>query len=164
MSGRSLLPSAHPLPGLSLRMQTFLPYPDFAKSASVLDNKRLGKQRVEAKQIYLALTDATYGWQNHPAVRMWRGFEFALCHYGVEICREWRRRGFKDTLYEFFWPRDWAINSEYYPDWLGSSDFHASHRSNLLRKDPIWYGQFGWTEGPDLPYVWPTNVSTLIKS
>ena len=32
-------------------MQTFLPYPDFERSAKVLDNKRLGKQRVEVLQI-----------------------------------------------------------------------------------------------------------------
>jgi len=32
-------------------MQTFLPFPDFAESAKCLDNRRLGKQRVEAKQI-----------------------------------------------------------------------------------------------------------------
>ena len=32
-------------------MQTFLPYPDMIKSAKALDYKRLGKQRVEAKQI-----------------------------------------------------------------------------------------------------------------
>ena len=32
-------------------MQTFLPYPDFVKSALVLDYRRLGKQRVEARQI-----------------------------------------------------------------------------------------------------------------
>ena len=32
-------------------MQVFLPYPDFKKSLESLDNKRLGKQRVEAKQI-----------------------------------------------------------------------------------------------------------------
>ena len=36
-------------------MQTFLPYPDFAESAKVLDNKRLGKQRVECLQIMKAL-------------------------------------------------------------------------------------------------------------
>ena len=33
-------------------MQTFLPYADFKRSAESLDNKRLGKQRVEAMQIY----------------------------------------------------------------------------------------------------------------
>ena len=32
-------------------MQTFLPYPDFARSAAVLDRQRLGKQRVEVLQI-----------------------------------------------------------------------------------------------------------------
>ncbi|MFN7881952.1 MAG: pyrimidine dimer DNA glycosylase/endonuclease V, partial [bacterium] len=32
-------------------MQTFLPSPSFAESARILDNKRLGKQRVECKQI-----------------------------------------------------------------------------------------------------------------
>jgi hypothetical protein len=41
------------------------------------------------------------------------------------------------------------------PPWWGDPAFHASHRSNLLRKDPVWYGQFGWAEPPDLPYVWP---------
>ena len=38
-------------------MQTFLPYPDFAKSAMCLDNKRLGKQRIECLQILKALND-----------------------------------------------------------------------------------------------------------
>jgi hypothetical protein len=32
-------------------MQTFMPYSDFEKTARCLDNKRLGKQRVEAWQI-----------------------------------------------------------------------------------------------------------------
>ena len=34
-------------------MQTFLPSPRFAESARCLDSARLGKQRVEAKQIRL---------------------------------------------------------------------------------------------------------------
>jgi hypothetical protein len=38
---------------------------------------------------------------------------------------------------------------------LGDEAFHASHRSNLLRKDRDYYGAFGWTEPDDLPYVWP---------
>jgi len=42
-------------------MNTFLPYPDFVKSAQCLDYRRLGKQRVEAWQIYLALTKENYG-------------------------------------------------------------------------------------------------------
>jgi uncharacterized protein (DUF2132 family) len=38
-------------------MQTFMPYPSFRKSLDCLDNKRLGKQRVEAKQIYNIVKD-----------------------------------------------------------------------------------------------------------
>ena len=37
-------------------MQTFLPYPDIQKSLESLDNKRLGKQRVESYQIISAIT------------------------------------------------------------------------------------------------------------
>jgi hypothetical protein len=36
-------------------MQTFLPYADYAQSAAVLDQKRLGKQRVETLQIMQVL-------------------------------------------------------------------------------------------------------------
>ncbi len=63
-------------------MQTFLPYPDFEASARVLDDRRLGKQRVEALQVLRALTRAQYGWKHHPAVRMWAGHEEALAAYG----------------------------------------------------------------------------------
>lgn len=138
-------------------MQTFLPYPDFAKSAACLDRQRLGKQRVEAKQIYLALTDPTYGWQNHPAVKMWRGHEWKLLVYCEVICREWIRRGFNDTVLSWI-PYDALLNTDCNlanPSWIGDTRFHASHRSNLLRKDPVWYGRFGWTEPTNLPYIWP---------
>lgn len=36
-------------------MNTFLPYPDYQRSAQVLDYRRLGKQRVEPKQVLAAL-------------------------------------------------------------------------------------------------------------
>ena len=136
-------------------MQTFLPSPRFAESARCLDSARLGKQRVEAKQILLALRDPSYGWQNHPAVKMWRGYAPALAWYGATVCKEWRQRGYADSLLEFFELSDMPGEAEV--PWLGTEAFHASHRSNLLRKDPIWYGQFGWTELPDLPYVWPVG-------
>lgn len=140
-------------------MQTFLPYPDFAKSASCLDNKRLGKQRVECLQILKALSDPTYGWQNHPAVKMWSGYERILTDYGLAICKEWKLRGFKDTcaskLIATLGSDIGVITDTIKPLWLGTESFHASHRSNLLRKDPIWYSQFGWTEPNDLPYIWP---------
>ena len=79
-------------------VQTFLPYPDFAKTAAVLDERRLGKQRVETLQILRAIHIPTYGWQHHPAVRMWRGYEQALVTYGVAMCREWVAREHPDTV------------------------------------------------------------------
>lgn len=145
-------------------MQTFLPYLDFTLSARCLDRQRLGKQRVEAKQIYLALTNPSYGWQSHPAVRMWRGWENHLARYGLAICDEWTRRGYNDTLRDFFLPRCvptqlcdiYEVPAHFTPS------FAASHRSNLLRKDPVWYSQFNWHESPDLPYVWPMPVGIKI--
>lgn len=151
-------------------MQTFLPYPNFSDSAECLDNKRLGKQRVECKQLLLALGHAVgphsppakpSGWSNHPAVKMWCGYETSLALYGIAVCVTWRARGYKDSLFvqfgELFAELVDKIGGTY-PPWLGDDAFHRSHQSNLLRKDPVWYGQFGWAVGPELPYVWPITV------
>ena len=150
-------------------MQTFLPYPSFRESAKSLDSKRLGKQRVESKQILIALG---YGvgehegnpnsrWRHHPAVRMWRGHEFYLVDYSLAVCCEWIIRGYRDTLHDQFhrlWTRlGMAKDTWHRPEWIGDENFHASHRSNLLRKLPDHYSQFGWTEPDDLEYVWPVS-------
>ena len=133
-------------------MQTFLPYADFAASARSLDRARLGKQRVEAWQVMRALRGETRGWRSHPAVRMWRGFEPALAAYGYAMCVEWTERGYADSLGVRFLP---LAGTDQMPSWLGDDAFHASHRSNLLRKDAAYYERFGWHEASDLPYVWP---------
>ena len=142
-------------------MQTFLPYPSFAQSAHCLDNRRLGKQRIEAFQILHALTEEHYGWKNHPAVIMWTGARRALVDYNIEICKEWLARGFVDTVAEKLRIYRIAHNDfegEETAEWLGNEKFHASHRSNLLRKNPSHYKQFGWMEKDDLPYFWPGRI------
>lgn len=136
-------------------MQTFLPLPSFQDSAKILDNKRLGKQRVECKQILRALLREVEGWKNHPATKMWTGCERALCEYAIAICVEWRSRGFEDSLLSYFQDKLLELPETGNPQWLGSTEFHSSHRSNLLRKDANHYGQFGWTEDSTLPYFWP---------
>jgi hypothetical protein len=134
-------------------VQTFLPYPDFEQTAKSLDNKRLGKQRVEAYQILNVLAGNTKGWRNHPAVLMWQGFEPALNKYGFIICREWIHRGFNDSLL----PKFTNNANTNFPQWLGDAEFHISHQSNLLRKDPEHYGpQFQVSN--DIPYYWPTKI------
>lgn len=135
-------------------MQTFLPYPDFAASAAALDSRRLGKQRVEAYQILRILRGESVsgGWRHHPAVAMWRGYEDALGSYMNAMISEWIWRGYKNTM--ALYP---APESPEMPPWLGVDTLHAAYRSNLLRKAPDFYGQYGWTEPADLPYVWPVN-------
>jgi hypothetical protein len=134
-------------------MQTFLPYDDSTLSAQVLDRQRLGKQRVETLQLLKALAGETKGWVNHPAAKMWSGYENALVHYGVAICDEWIRRGYKDTCREKIMAY-LKVGGEQTPRWLGKESIHASHRSNLLRKNAEFYGQYGWAEPDDLPYDW----------
>lgn len=137
-------------------MQTFLPHADFSLSAQSLDYRRLGKQRVEVKQILLALDKTSGGWVNHPAVKMWRGYESALANYGAVICKEWIARGYNDSLLREFvqrvngGPTLWTT-----PTWLGDTAFHLSHQSNLVRKLPDHYAPQFPGVPDDLPYVWP---------
>ncbi len=133
-------------------MQTFLPYPDFKKSAECLDNKRLNKQILEASQIYKIVKEnkTIGGWINHPAVKMWRGYSDCLAMYYNACLEEWLRRG-KNHSFKLIVVKE---NSIIIPHWLGNEDFHASHRSNLLRKMPEYYSKFEWKEPNNLPYVW----------
>lgn len=143
-------------------MQTFLPYASFARSARMLDPRRLGKQRVEVLQILRALEVEDYGWQRHPAVLMWRGYTEALVSYGVAIVTEWTRRGFRDaclaSIAEFA-PRARSqrelADAGALPPWLGARALHRSHRSALVRKDPAYYRPLFPGVPDDLPYVWP---------
>ena len=135
-------------------MQTFLPYPNFADSLDCLDYRRLGKQRVEAYQIINALegTSKGKGWINHPATRMWADNVEALKCYCNMAIATWIARGYKNTM-KFYSVKDTVTM----PAWIGDMYLHASHRSNLLRKDPKFYGQYGWHEPHDLEYVWPVS-------
>lgn len=139
-------------------MQTFLPYSDFVKSAKCLDRQRLGKQRVECLQLLNAIAGTSKGWVNHPCTKMWKDNPESLLHYSVVICFEWRSRGYKDSCLEKIEnlgeQQNWKIDLLNNPTWLGREDIHASHRSNLLRKLPSHYQQFGWSEPDNLLYVW----------
>lgn len=132
-------------------MQTFLPYPGFYDSVRCLDNKRLGKQRVEALQILKALYIPDYGWRHHPCVKMWNGYTQALEMY-MDICiEEWIKRGFKNTMKR--------ANPQCYvdtkmPHWIGNKKLHYSHKSNLLRKDGEFYSQYKWKVNSITEYYW----------
>jgi hypothetical protein len=138
-------------------VQTFLPYANFIDTAWVLDRQRLGKQRVECKQIFNALEGNSKGWTNHPATRMWRGYEPALALYGSVMCSMWIERGYNDSLLPFFAER--MTDDIDMPPWIGDDAFHLSHQSNLVRKDAAHYGPLFPGVPDDLEYVWP--VPTL---
>jgi hypothetical protein len=161
-------------------MQTFLPFPNFKLSAKVLDNKRLGKQRVEVLQLLRGQ------FPNHPCHKMWSYHKDTLAVYGIRICQEWISRGYKDTcldkiIAEMSAPvqavarNDWFLeNLEtqllHQLHWYGSTSFHRSHQIALLRKDYFHYAakmhdiiNLPSEEALSTPYVWP-EVSTVIDS
>lgn len=135
-------------------MQTFLPFEDFYKSAKVLDYRRLGKQRVETFQILNVLLGRTEtkGWNNHPATRMWRGYEELLKVYQNTMITEWTHRGYNNNMKLEVVDN----NNIVVPPWLGDERLHRSHRSNLLRKDFEFYSRF-FNEPDDIEYYWPVS-------
>ena len=138
-------------------MQTFMPFENFAESASALDRQRLGKQRVETCQIMQALTGLKYDPESdtvleyaspasiakHWVTRMWAGHEHQLMEYQEAVVHEWASiRGYKDSCLEKtrkifdhagFDPRP-------APEWLGAPEFHLQHQARLVSKNPEFYG------------------------
>jgi len=166
-------------------VQTFLPYADFARSAASLDDKRLGKQRVETYQVLLQLCGIRMvdfpeweprmgGWR-HPVMRMWAGHELSLLAYQDATCGEWEARGFQDTCrdkshlaVDLVRQSDWSTEP---PPWLGRESLHMTHRSNLVWKDPAFYGQRFPDDLPEHPtveaeyweYEWPASEWDLVS-
>ena len=100
---------------------------------------------------------ANVPWGNHPATKMWMGYEWALMSYQTVMCNEWTSRGYNDTCLEktqlLF--NHFGMMPPEMPPWLGQKRFHTMHRANLLRKDPEFYGKFNWPEEPAEGYFWP---------
>jgi len=133
-------------------MQTFLPYKSFYHTAQALDNKRLNKQILECYQILKVLSsnDPKAGWRNHPAVKMWKGFEMGLFQYAMVMIEEANKRGIKtennlrnlEELNERAY-KDWGYGI---PLWMDDKKVMArvttTHKANLYRKDPLQYFDF----------------------
>lgn len=137
-------------------MQTFLPDHSYFVSARILDRQRLGKQRVEAYQILRALRGESKGWVNHPATRMWRGYENSLILYTQVMCDEWTSRGYKDSIKEKVEAMLPDYPYYYAPPWL-TYDLIRTHQSNLVRKDPTYYQPMFPGVPDDLAYLWPVT-------
>jgi hypothetical protein len=155
-----------------LNMQTFITDHNMAVSASNLDDKRLGKQRVEALQIFECLMVKETRWKNHPAVKMWKGYDgFLLNNYIKSILFEWEyNRKFRNekcrNKYNYYVEEyyikvhernKWIpINQMNFvkPYWI-TDEFIEAHRSNLIRKDPGHYRPLFPNIKEGLEYIWP---------
>ena len=143
-------------------MMTFLPYPNYIRSAQVLDNKRLGKQRLEAMQLINILENKTTGkgWRSHPALKMWIGYTNSLKYYCNCCIDEWIYRGYKNTMIKY----DVDHQNED-PWWIGNKDFHRAMRARLIVKDRNYYfPKFRLDDGfNDGKYFWPVNETKTFR-
>lgn len=111
-------------------MNTFLPFPTFADSARVLDNKRLNKQIVEAYQLIQGQ------WPNHPCSKMWSKNIECLKLYFNFCLQEWKIVRGKNHKFDFMICDKWE-----FPTWINEPLVFFTHKVNLLRKDFFWYSQ-----------------------
>jgi hypothetical protein len=157
-------------------MQTFLPYENLIDSLNCLDYRRLGKQRLETREIIginlIKLYPNKYNTENlssvinekrlknhinHPCVKMWEKHLNILCTYGTLNCYIWIKKGYKDNQLPVFNKLSQlkeVINSKKYPLFLGNENFHSSHRAALLYKNYEFYSKYGWGEKPIINYKW----------
>ena len=156
------------------------------KYINLLDNKRLGKQRLEAKAIidileYYDENDempANTAWTNHPATMMWVGHTNALKVYFNYVLHFWEKRGFKNN-YEYYdiEREDVEIikcifednvatfekkaNKDTFPIWFCFPPFYLAQRAALIMKDRDYYEEKLRT--PELKpyflkgYLWPSE-------
>jgi len=93
---------------------------------------------------------------NHPAIRLWAGNERALGEYQRVFCAETDRRGINSTVWsksaQVLKELDLGPETADLPAWWGDTrvpddddpdspaGFHFRHRSNLVLKNPQFYG------------------------
>ena len=81
--------------------------------------------------------------------KMWKGHERALKVYCNAMIREWKRRGYNNTMKLYT-----VRGTVEIPAWWGNRKLHASHRAALLAKDYKHYKKCNWKEQPKVDYVW----------
>ncbi len=116
----------------------FIPYSDPIEIAKILDYKRLGKQRVEARQILSIITgEAKWtAWRNHPAVLMWKPYISELKYYYDIMVLEWVKRGYVNHMPLY------GIGKIEMPWFMYCKPILDSHKATLLRKNHDHYKQF----------------------
>jgi len=139
-------------------MQVFMPYTNITQSVKCLDNKRLGKQRIEIKYM-LEMMYGMWPERKHPVITMWEDYpNFLHVIYYNTVC-EWIDRGCKNTLpveLEFMHD-DWTV-----PPWL--EDYTYQYKALLLHKDYEFYSkEFGTDIEPisKIPYLTKAEIKEI---
>lgn len=165
-------------------MQTFITSDegDWVYTAQTLDNLRLNKQALEGWQILMSLLEIdpkgeyrqARGWKNHPAVKMWSGYELSLYGYIQVMVKEWHSRGYNSTIgdkatetIQVAYENNLLADYEE-PWWRNPTTMKklaSTHRQALLWKNYPHYSQFGWAEDtgeqPDTyEYFWVADLDT----
>ena len=107
-------------------------------------------------------TAITLGFGNHPAVKMWAGYEPALEYYINAHCQEYNSRNSKNNIKIPYYN---IPNYVLYPWWLRTPHVINSHRGSLWRKEvinhePEHYQKY-FPEYANYPfgYLWPSSLS-----
>lgn len=151
-----------------------MPYKDYLESAIVLDKKRCWKQVVETKQIlcilhYEDVPDIwketkswnAQGWKNHPAVKMWEGYELSLAnYYNVFLDHCLNVHKIKTKMEKLI-----VKSTPILPWWLGNEAFHRAMRARLIEKDKAFYlPKFPNDEGYNgSMYWWPVMETKTFR-
>lgn len=136
----------------------------FDRTAEDLTTQTLGWQLEEFRDVWSAMIGSNDGEipDNHPVLRMWEGYEFALGTYGMALCDQFTRvrRQLDSTLYDVYYDiQDIKKDDKEFvyeaPPWFKDADVCRSHRSNLMRREPSNYKRT-WPKTPEnMPYLWP---------
>lgn len=134
---------------------TFVTHDDPRETAKLLDRARLGKQRLEAKQIIDILSNVPMknstkvSSRKHPAIDMWQGHIVALKFYFNCITKRWIKRGYKNTmeLYDIKETKELLTEIEtktpkLFPWWFFCPLLQLSHQCSLYRKNNEYYSKY----------------------
>lgn len=104
------------------------------------------------------------GYQNHAAVKMWRGHTRALCAYLLDLTACWRERGYDEpvTAAEYRAVAATSLTDDQRPIWWSTTPLHRQHTASLVNRNPEHYAPI-WpgvapiaTDGSD-EFLWPPD-------
>ena len=130
-----------------------VPYPNFIRSARVLETQRIAKMLDWIDE--LLDPRASDKIKKSSSYSAWRDAPNALADYGNALSKELISRGLKQGGYTPF-PYNLTRLPYSLPYWFGNPDLHKWHRSYLFTNNPDHFRKF-WPEPPEFVtcLAWP---------